>query len=62
MGTCIIAETASLQLAAYPELKPIILNGSLASAMDAAKALLQAREWELAGTTENTLEATATTR
>lgn len=55
-------ETATLQRAAYPELKPIVLDGSLASAMDAAKAVLQAREWELAGTTENTLEATATTR
>ncbi|PCM46144.1 DUF1499 domain-containing protein [Marinobacter sp. ANT_B65] len=55
------AETARLQQAAYPQLKSITLDVSLASAMDSAKALIQARGWELAGATANTLEATATT-
>ncbi len=34
----------------------------MARAMDAAKATVQARGWEIAGSTESTLEATATTR
>ena len=49
------AETARQQQMAYPYLKPITL-------MDAAKATVQARGWEIAGSTGNTLEATATTR
>jgi len=56
------AETARQQLAAYPELKPITLNMPLASAMEAAKAIIQARGWQVAETTSNTIEATATTR
>jgi len=56
------AETARQQKVAYPELKPITLDMPMARAMDAAKATVQARGWELAGTTESTLEATATTR
>lgn len=56
------AETARQQLAAYPALKPITLNMPLASAMEAAKATIQARGWQVAETTNNTIEATATTR
>lgn len=56
------AETARQQIAAYPELKPLVLNSSLASTMKAAKALVKARGWKIAATTENTIEATATTR
>ncbi len=55
-------ETARQQLAAYPDLKPVILKLPLAEAMAAAEALIQTRGWELAGTTDSTLEATATTR
>lgn len=56
------AETARQQKAAYPELKSITLAMPMTRAMDAAKATVQARGWEIAGSTENTLEATATTR
>ncbi|SHK61343.1 Protein of unknown function [Marinobacter antarcticus] len=56
------AETARQQQAAYPKLKPIIIDMPMASAMAAAKATIQARGWEIAGTTANTIEATATTR
>jgi uncharacterized protein (DUF1499 family) len=56
------AETARQQIAAYPDLKPLVLNNSLASTMKAAKALVEARGWTIAATTENTIEATATTR
>ncbi len=56
------AETARQQLAAYPDLKPVTLKLPLAEAMAAAEALVQSRGWELAGTTDRTLEATATTR
>lgn len=55
-------ETARQQLAAYPQLKPITLNMPLPSAMAAAKATVQARGWEIAKTTDNSIEATATTR
>lgn len=55
------AETARQQQAAYPQLKPITLDMPLASAMNAAKATVQNRGWEIAGVTNNTLEATATT-
>ena len=56
------AETARQQQMAYPYLKPITLNMPMPRAMDAAKATVQARGWEIAGSTGNTLEATATTR
>ncbi|HTN34673.1 MAG TPA: DUF1499 domain-containing protein [Marinobacter sp.] len=55
-------ETARQQKAAYPQLKPITLNMPLANAMNAAKAIILARGWEIAATTNNTIEATATTR
>lgn len=55
-------ETARQQKTAYPQLQPIILDMPLASAMNAAKAIIQARGWEIASTTDNTIEATATTR
>lgn len=55
-------ETARQQRAAYPQLQPITLNMPLISAMDAAKATMQARGWEIAGATGTTIEATATTR
>ncbi|WP_100640348.1 DUF1499 domain-containing protein [Marinobacter salexigens] len=56
------AETARQQQLAYPHLKPITLGMPLASAMAIAKANIQARGWEIAGTTDSTIEATATTR
>ena len=56
------AETARQQLAAYPDLKQVTLKLPLAEAMAAAEALVQSRDWELAGMTDSTLEATATTR
>lgn len=56
------AETARQQKAAYPELKPIILDMSLPNAMKAAKATVQARGWDIAAITDHTIEATATTR
>lgn len=55
-------ETARQQKAAYPQLKPIILDMSLVNAMNAAKAIIQARNWKVAAITDNTIEATATTR
>lgn len=55
-------ETARQQLAAYPDLKPVTLKIPLSKAMAAAEALVQSRGWELAGRTDRTLEATATTR
>ncbi|WP_417518334.1 DUF1499 domain-containing protein [Marinobacter sp.] len=56
------AETARQQQAAYPQLKAINLSMPMTSAMEAAKSTIQARGWEIAGTTANTIEATATTR
>lgn len=56
------AETARQQQAGYPQLKPITLNIPLAKAMDIAKTTAQKRGWEIAATTDNTIEATATTR
>lgn len=56
------AETARQQQAAYPQLKPITLNMPITNAMDAVTATIQARGWDIAGTTDNTIEATATTR
>ncbi|WP_144821598.1 DUF1499 domain-containing protein [Marinobacter piscensis] len=56
------AETARQQRAAYPELKPVTLDMPLPDAMDAALATIRDRGWTLAGTTDNTIEATATTR
>lgn len=56
------AETARQQRTAYPQLKPITLNMPIAGAMAAATATMQARGWEIAETTNNTIEATATTR
>ncbi len=56
------AETARQQKAAYPELKPITLDTSLSNAMKVAEATVQARGWDIAATTDNTIEATATTR
>lgn len=55
-------QTARQQKAAYPQLKPITLDMPMASAMDAAQTLIQARGWKIAATTDNTIEATATTR
>lgn len=56
------AETAKQQQLAYPELKPIILDAPLTSVMTAVHTRVKARGWEIAGTTNNTVEATATTR
>lgn len=56
------AETASQQEAAYPQLTSVTLNMPLARAMEVAKAIVQKRGWEIAGVTNTTLEATATTR
>jgi len=56
------ADTARQQRAGYPQLKSIVLNMQLADAMDAATATVQKRGWEIAETTESTIEATATTR
>lgn len=55
-------ETARQQQAAYPQLKPITLNMPLADAINVAKATVQKRGWDIAATTDNTIEATATTR
>lgn len=55
-------DTARQQKSAYPELRPVILDMSVKSAMDAAQETIQKRGWEIAGTSDNTLEATATTR
>ncbi|MDO6442033.1 DUF1499 domain-containing protein [Marinobacter sp. 2_MG-2023] len=56
------AETARQQQAAYPQLKAMTLSMPMASVMEAARSIIQARGWEIAGTTANTIEATATTR
>lgn len=56
------AETAKQQQLAYPQLKPIVLEAPLARVMEAVQRQVQARGWEIAGTTDNTIEATATTR
>ncbi|MGO1463067.1 MAG: DUF1499 domain-containing protein [Marinobacter sp.] len=56
------ADTARQQKAGYPQLKPITLNMPLAKAMDNAIAIVRARDWDIADTTGNTIEATATTR
>lgn len=55
-------ETANQQRLAYPQLKPIILDAPLPNVMQAVKETVQARGWEIAGATGNTIEATATTR
>ncbi|MBK1874435.1 DUF1499 domain-containing protein [Marinobacter sp. 1-3A] len=56
------AETAKQQQLAYPQLKPILVDAPLASVMETVKRKIQARGWKIAGTTDNTIEATATTR
>ncbi|HEA53297.1 hypothetical protein LCGC14_0585560 [marine sediment metagenome] len=55
------ADTARQQKAAYPQLKPVVLDMSMTQAREAVKAVIKARGWELAGTTNNVIEATATT-
>ncbi|MGO1500758.1 MAG: DUF1499 domain-containing protein [Marinobacter sp.] len=55
-------ETARQQQAAYPDLKAITLKMSLADTMAATKETVKKRGWEIAATTDNTIEATATTR
>ncbi len=54
--------TARQQREAYPDIQPIILNLPLAEAMDTAEATARDQGWELADVSDNTLEATATTR
>ena len=54
-------ETAREQRRAYPDIAPLRVDAPLAVVLDAAKAEVQQFGWELAATTDNTIEATATT-
>lgn len=53
--------TARQQRQAYPDIQPILLDLPLATALSAAEAAALDMGWELAGVTDTTLEATATT-
>ncbi|WP_337133744.1 DUF1499 domain-containing protein, partial [Staphylococcus aureus] len=54
---------ASRQREAYPEIQPLVVErASPAAVMQAAEAAAREMGWEIAGVTDTSLEATATTR
>ncbi|MEO6422388.1 MAG: DUF1499 domain-containing protein, partial [Candidatus Nitrotoga sp.] len=55
-------DTARQQRAAYPNIKPITLDITLASAMTALQDTVRQQGWKIAAVTENSIEATDTTR
>ncbi|CAO1666565.1 DUF1499 domain-containing protein [Halomonas sp. NYA30] len=54
--------TAQQQRAAYPHLKPIIVDDSPQTVLAAAQAAAEESGWRIARITDNRIEATATTR
>lgn len=55
-------DTARQQRLAYPEIKPITLDMTMTGALTAVQSMVQELDWEIAAVTENSIEATATTR
>jgi uncharacterized protein (DUF1499 family) len=55
-------DTARQQRLAYPEIKPITLDMTLTGALTRVRGKVQELGWEIAAVTENSIEATATTR
>lgn len=55
-------ETARQQQEAYPMIKPLVLNLSMDKALSAAEATIREQGWDIATVTDNTIEATASTR
>lgn len=55
-------ETARQQQAAYPMIKPIVIDLPMNKVLNAAEAAVGEQGWKVAAVTANTIEATATTR